>query len=584
MDVLYLAFSNSQTEPLPSLQSEYTKLQEILLPRAYRQHFFLDMQPFATIPIVCQAIASHRERLIVFHYSGHAGRDNLLLNEELARAEGLVQLLGKCPRLRVVLLNGCSTYGMVQALLKAGIPAVLATSSKVDDLTATNFSVSLYKALEQGDSLENAFTMAKGHVLTMADIPFYRGILEPETEQKQGQWGLYFNSEKASDFSLPQSTQVVQSPNFTPNQELLETLYTSLATIHPRVRDLKQREDDGEYIPEGDKQKEILNALPIPIAEHLRKLLCPVEVEADGFDTVSLRRLEQTTTVYQMAMEFLAFILISQIWEVWLQKPEAAASLPRNLKEGLRRYVDMPALERKVLDYVPFLLQLREYLDVYPEAYFVEELRKWAAEIIHVPEYASACEYLSFLRRQTVAKNIAQGDIPEMCQRAEHSLSKFLSELCFLAQYTLASVKHIDIQKFRHQQEATYNHAIVKLMRVMGKLEVNRYVLDKFLDNRGVMLVKDAAVKFDSQKKQFLGGNVPFLNLAPFVMDENAFIENTDISKLYFFSFLDRAKGTYYYKYVKKPEEDTPLEVSLTSKFDIVKEQFDAFLNRVLAV
>jgi hypothetical protein len=587
MDVLYFAFSNSQTDPLPSLQQEYVSLQDKLCERAYRQDYYLKMDPFATIQGVCKAISLYRDRLFLFHYSGHADRDSLLLEDEMARAEGLVQLLGKCPALKLVFLNGCSTDGMVEALLSAGVKTVIATSTKVGDQLATDFSISFYDEMEKGATIDQAFGLAMGVVATIRDVTIHRGILQEKNDTGQAQWGLFYKEEQnmnAATTVLPRAIPHIPLPEFELNKELLDTLYETLGVVHPRVIELMEREAMGEFVEEGDKQKEILNALPIPIAEHLRKLLCPVGTETDGFDKVSLRRLEQITTVYQMSMELLAFTLVAQIWEELLHRDETVKSLPPELTVMLRTYFESPDIDRKSFDYVPYIRELREHLAKHNMAYFVEELGDLARHFYKEAEFAVACDYLYFVRRQIAAKSIGNVDILDMCRRAEHSLSVFLSRLGFLAKYTLASVKDIDIRKYRHQRQATYNHALVKLMRVMGKLEVNQYVLDKFLDNRSVMLVKDQGMQYDKESRQFHGAELSFLSLAPFVIDENAFIENTDISKLYFFSRLDVVNGCYYYKYVKKPEEkDALLEVSAnTPKFEVVREQFNEFRTQVL--
>ena len=585
MDVLYFAFSNSQTDPLPNLQQEYTRVQDTLSPRAYRQDYFLKMHPFSTIPQVCSTIALYRERLLLFHYSGHADRDVLLLEGELARAEGLVQLLGKCPRLKLVFLNGCSTDGMVDALLRVGVKTVIATSAKVEDKSACTFSTTFYEAMERGEILDQAFELAKATLQTGTAVTIHRGPLMPDDGAGPARWGLFYTPEQETavvNTKLPQAGTAPPDPNFEPNRELLDTLFDTLGEVHPMVRPMKEREERGEFVEEGKKQTEILNALPIPIAEHLRKLLCPVGSETDGFDQISLRRLEQITTVYQMSMEMLAFTLIAQVWEVLLDQEEAIGAFPQDVQVSLRAFFATPQAERKAFDYIPLIRQLRQYLDERKVAYFVQELGALADWFQEKAEFAAACDYLFFVRRQVNAGLIGNTDIPEMCRRAEHSLSVFLADLGFLAKYTLASVKDIDIRKYRHQKQATYNHALVKLMRVMGKLEVNQYVLDKFLDNRAVMLVKDEGMRFDKNTRQFRGQELSFLSLSPFVIDENAFIENTDISKLYFFEYLDAANGRYYFKYVKKPDEDTLLEVKAASKFDAVKEQFDVFRTQVL--
>jgi len=88
----------------------------------------------------------YRNRVAIFHYGGHAGGRGLLLETPageatvLAHAGALARFLGGQRGLELVFLNGCSTRGQVRGLLDAGVPAVIATSQRIDDEVATEFS------------------------------------------------------------------------------------------------------------------------------------------------------------------------------------------------------------------------------------------------------------------------------------------------------------------------------------------------------------------------------------------------------------------------------------------------------------
>src|SRR5207253_2413236 len=91
-----------------------------------------------TIRDLVRGLQLYRDQVAVFHYGGHAGDYELLLQSPdggrvVADAGGLAGLFGTQRNLKLVFLNGCSTYGHVEGLLAAGVPAVIATSRPVED-------------------------------------------------------------------------------------------------------------------------------------------------------------------------------------------------------------------------------------------------------------------------------------------------------------------------------------------------------------------------------------------------------------------------------------------------------------------
>ena len=70
-------------------------------------------------------------------------------------------------------------------------------------------------------------------------------------------------------------------------------------------------------------------------------------------------------------------------------------------------------------------------------------------------------------------------------------------------------------------------------------------LLDNFLNNESVLLMK----------KQPLSGRTGFLNLTPFVIDENAYVKTADPIKLHYFHHYREATGAYFFKHTYKPED-----------------------------
>lgn len=601
MNVLFLAFANSRSSPLPTLSREDEGVFSALVHRALKGHFFIHRDSFTTVEKISEYLGKYSRQLSLFLYSGHAGGQAFQLDGEEANARGVALQLGQCAKegnLRIVILNGCSTAGQVQELLDAGVPVVVATSAEVEDRSATEFSVRFFQCLsEKRLNIREAFEEALGpaqtatsHDIHVQSIP--RGInLSDIAEKGRPLWGLYCKDPELLEVNpLPLRDSTVRRVDFEPNEKLTNVLFQTLLKSGCRdIRNLMEKEEEGEYVETGDKQTAIVNVLPFPVAINLQKLLCPVEQENEGFDKISRRRLEQIGTVFHTTMEFLSFIMLAQLWELKLEG--IYGRIPRPLREMLLRYFNLPGTERLVFDFLPFMRSIQGFFDELKQGrdfvYFVEEFSKLKTLLQDGHPFHRVCAYLTHLQRQCVGQNIAEADVPDMCEEAENSLCDFFAQLGFLHQYILTSVQNIDIQKYRHHREPTFKHEMIKLMRAFGKPEQNFYLLPNFLDNRGVVLIKGRVKVVHHGKKQFkpIGEEekIHFLNLSPFVIDRNAFEEGTDLSNLLFFEQFLRNERKFIYKNVKRPtSQPDRLEFGMDGPFEAVYEQLDAFRAMIL--
>ena len=101
-----------------------------------------------------------QDRIIIFHYAGHAQPEGLETEGGKTNAKGLAGLLGQEDNLKLVVLNGCSTEEMVKLMKENNVPAVIATSTEIGDDPATKFSTDFYTALSNGEGLQTAFEYA----------------------------------------------------------------------------------------------------------------------------------------------------------------------------------------------------------------------------------------------------------------------------------------------------------------------------------------------------------------------------------------------------------------------------------------
>ena len=197
MSTLLLTFANNQQKPLPTLQKEYNEVAAVLGQRASKGHFTVQPIPFATKKNLTNTLSQWKEDIELFLFSGHAGANHLELLEGAAHSEGVAALLGLCPNLKVVILNGCSTKGQVANLLDNGIPVVIATSAPVQDEKATQFSITFFSALTlQKASIQEAYQIAIAAAKLDGAITSEignRDIIQRNRQQTSSPlWGLYY--------------------------------------------------------------------------------------------------------------------------------------------------------------------------------------------------------------------------------------------------------------------------------------------------------------------------------------------------------------------------------------------------------
>lgn len=116
----------------------------------------------ATPASIMDAFQQHAGEVAIFHYGGHAGSFDLLLqNEEggneAVGGEGLVSFLGRQQGLQLVFLNGCHTEQLATRLLEGGVPAVIGTHTAINDRMATRLAIRLYQGLGSGLTIERSF-------------------------------------------------------------------------------------------------------------------------------------------------------------------------------------------------------------------------------------------------------------------------------------------------------------------------------------------------------------------------------------------------------------------------------------------
>ncbi len=574
--VVVLAFSNDQDNYLPMLKRESTNIFKILRDFDDKDFIKLYREESTSIKEVFDLFIHYLDRIVIFHYGGHADGTHLQLETTSGRAklvysEGLARLMGLQKELKLVFLNGCATKGQVELLFASGVKAVIATSVPIGDAMAVEFAEKFYEALAQKVTLRKAFEIAKACIATAyglsREINLYRDLNwgEKEGEAEAGvPWGLYLNknSQAVLEWKLPIKKRYYIEPSALPakvevNSELIKKLFKEVEKYHENNWAQRCYKKDRE-LDIREARGKIIDSFPMPVGEQLRQIF-------EGGSKIGVERLGQLVIAYNTIVEFLCFILLSQLWDVKYKNPGIA--IPKNQLLELISFFTLNAGNYKTFNYVKLIETIAGIFKENQVKCFIEELNTSGKCIPDEDgEFYKAHLFMEEMKAELFENKVAAEEIGSFCVQAEEHLGTILAKLTFLVKYKLATIKSIEVIR-RKQKKTKYRHRTVMLDKVtLGTLdEVSTF--DSFTDNKSVILLKYAG-----DVKEYLG-------LSPFVIDENALSEVPG-SKLFFYSYPDIRDGEGFYHYQLVGNDMERLIVS-GEKFPEVKEQHEDFKNDV---
>lgn len=583
--IIYLAFANDQDAYLPMINRERKNIY-----RSLRRHhdeglIRVEKEASSSLEDIFEIFNTYRGQIAIFHYGGHAGGTHLQLEQpdsspQKAFAEGLAQLLGQQENLQLVFLNGCATQGQVELLLKRGVKAVIATSVSIQDLMATEFAEQFYNALSSHASLERAFRIASSFIASkyneFGPVPIYRDAVFGNIEAPLAAlpWGLYVQpgGEEALKWSFPRN--VAQKQVLRNRFDYESRMDVNDILIDIICEDLAQHNKDLDYELNKEEldipsiKREIVDSFPTPVGEQLRKLFTRSNDpgQPDDMELFTLARLEQLALTHRTTMQFICYILLSQLWDEKHKNPGLEIS-----DEYIVDFNSFFALNKsnfQSFNFIKLINTITDFFDDHQIHYFIDELKGVQTDAKKNQDLYQAYVFMNSLYDSLQEDNITSGQVEALCLEAEQHLGIILKTVAFLLKYKLVTIKNIELIKHRHELPR-FRHNHITLNRALtvastGTAEVG-IEFSNFTDNKCVVFIKtkDNAVS-------------DFLNLTPFIIDENA-LNNDYSSKLYLYAF--QSDNSYSYQFLNNLR-DEPLIVD-AGNYASVKQQFDRFKAKI---
>ncbi|MCY7350223.1 MAG: CHAT domain-containing protein [Cytophagaceae bacterium] len=563
MDTLLFCYANDRDRPLPELRQEDDGIDRLLDPGNSKNYFKKDRVSYATASVVAGKLLEYKDSLCLFHFSGHAGSTILRLEDIEARGVGIAQLLGRCPNLKLVFLNGCSTLNHIKLLTKEGVKAaIIATSTPVEDKVATQFSLLFYEELTRQYSVTEALDRAKMQlqVSVPTDIQPIRGALVDDTlpEISRNQWYFYAPGDDATRWKLPTGVEVTQA-EYSPNGALRIALKKALGTYDPSLNEQFEAKKASNLSKAGLKSwldEEVLRRLPYPLSEPLRKLLSPDIVDNKILGVTSSReRLVNYTSLFESGVDLLVVALLAQVFDYLLRAHDEGTplDLDEDLTKLLQSLMTAGWSGLEPLPLIGVLKRLRRFLKETKTELFVPDMEKLVQLFDEQDRFYDSVLFLHDLRRR-LASPAGVADIPALCKVGEDHLVKLCEQLGFWANYQLESYKNIRVIRF-FRRAPEYQHERVVLRTSQSYRQDEKFfqevALKELWECQSVLLVKIR------RSPDGIEEPARFLNLSPLVVDQNAY-RKSDNSVFDLYSFHSAevpVSGQVQYKHIARPED-----------------------------
>ncbi len=244
------------------------------------------------------------------------------------------------------------------------------------------------------------------------------------------------------------------------------------------------------------------------------------------------------------------------------KEPFRSIFLPQGDDENKARYEDL------------ITLMMNQLIST-EETLFIEDIKNEKHHFHLDADFNKACRYIESVPVADL-NNIAPDKIDNYCVMVERHLTKLLIKVLFLSKYRLASVKNIYVKKQRHFLNPLFLHTTVELEHDILNFDESIEALEHVMDDSSVILCHS----IDSAPTNSSNGVATYLNLSPFIFDENAINIGAPIPEiLYLDHYKPATNDVIYYPIYKKTKP--VFKLNDNNEFSNIKSQLDEFCRLI---
>lgn len=519
----------------------------------------------ASLDEIYRNFSQNLGRIAVFHYGGHSDDEFLNLTDTNARASSLGTLMGMEENLQLVFLNGCNNNGQVEELRKKKVKAaIIATFVKIDDNRALTFCEKFYGTLAGGAenmTIEKAFEVAKSYLEndSTESSRIHRGIgVKKEADNSGFEWALHLpDDQQIIDWFIPPPPQQPKDAEYFEEVELSKTdknknllglafgigRSEGILQFKPEFSEAADnfKKDSGDANYFFEFRNNLFDAFPSVLSRQLEDLFTPPGIKKGRL------RLKELNEAYLTLGRLLCGISLSSLWEAAFDpvtlEPRKGFVIREEYKSDIQDFIypSSPA-STESYDYFWLIVAVNRIFNDQENKNFnpyVQELTHLFQSLDQEAMYYKAYRFMEHeLRHRLLANNIAKEEVESLCDKAESYLGLLLQKCAFISRYELVTVKDVTINQPRHQSEPDFYHNQFTLKGLESSNRTNSYTplnRETAINNNSIYLAREFKKELEP------------LNLSPFLIDENAFKEKSDIKlpKIHFFNGKEKDQLSY---------------------------------------
>jgi len=271
------------------------------------------------------------------------------------------------------------------------------------------------------------------------------------------------------------------------NEQIIVPVFNQLVQHKPRLA-LLLPEDGEEETDIRRLADEIINGFPWPIGVEFRRLFTP------GCDGLSRRRLDQILKIVERSVQFISFVLLSQLLEESMD--HELSLLNEHFRESFTSRFRTPTLGT----YTWLIQSLGKIFETNAIDPFIPEMSTLTSK-----KFSAKLQPWTHIRNQIshYLINLDEEEIQRRCVDFQEDLINVFSDIAFFVKYPLVTITDIKVDKHK-RKSATFTHAIKYLPNFAGKPQ--SYAA--YTDSYAVLLLK--SLKNAPQE---------YLNLSPLIID-----------------------------------------------------------------
>ncbi len=269
------------------------------------------------------------------------------------------------------------------------------------------------------------------------------------------------------------------------NDELISKIFRAMVAYDPNLEIFF-----GHPFTIRHRISEILDALPLPVGEELRKLFTPEMINPNT------GRLDQIFKTLESVLQFTSFVLLAQLLEESISKK---ITFTDDFKNNFKKFISKPSMGI----YAGLIRSMGEIFTNNIIEPFMPEM-----STIFNDKFYDKINFLISKRNQKSHNkmNLKEKEIENRCFEYQERLADILVDMTFYIKYPLVTIKDILVQK-RKRKPAVYGHRI-KMLNISLTGSNEKAECDIFTESHAVLLIKSLQNPPSS-----------YLNLSPLIID-----------------------------------------------------------------